>query len=119
MTSVGGVQAFAPMSPYANSFVQKAAGLYGLKSGQQGSGRKRFVIVAATKHTRLPEAAERERLAHMLASNDNAAAALRPLTTKPTTSGKGAPAHTVTHSYCSSQPKPRTLVKAAIHVFLC
>lgn len=78
------------MSPYANSFVQKVAGLYGLKSGQQGSGRKRFVIVAATKHTRLPEAAERERLAHMLASNDNAAAALRPLTTKPTTSGKGA-----------------------------
>ena len=78
------------MSPYANAFVQKAAGLYGLKSGQQGSGRKRFVIVAVTKHTRLPEAAERERLAHMLASNDNAAAALRPLSTKPCTSGKGA-----------------------------
>ena len=78
------------MSLYANAFVQKAAGLYGLKSGQQGSGRKRFVIVAATKHTRLPEAAERERLAHMLASNDNAAAALRPLVTKPSTSGKGA-----------------------------
>lgn len=79
------------MSPYANAFVQKAAGLFGLKSGQQGSGRKRFVIVAVTKHTRLPEAAERERLAHMLASNDNAAAALRPLTTKPCTSDKGAP----------------------------
>ncbi|BDA42299.1 probable zinc finger CCCH-type with G patch domain-containing protein at C-terminar half [Coccomyxa sp. Obi] len=85
----GDMKAFPPMSPYANAFVQKAAGLFGLKSGQQGSGRKRFVIVAITKHTRLPEAAERERLAHMLASNDNAAAALRPLTTKPCTSGKG------------------------------
>ncbi|EIE20776.1 hypothetical protein COCSUDRAFT_57335 [Coccomyxa subellipsoidea C-169] len=85
----GDMKAFPPMSLYANAFVQKAAGLYGLKSGQQGSGRKRFVIVAATKHTRLPEAAERERLAHMLASNDNAAAALRPLVTKPSTSGKG------------------------------
>ncbi len=67
------------MGPYACALVQKLAGVYGLKSSQQGSGRKRFVMVAATAHTRLPsEPGERERLAALLAGQEAANAALRP-----------------------------------------
>lgn len=94
------------MSPYANAFVQKAAGLYGIKSGQQGSGRRRFVIVASSKHIRLPDAAGREKLAHLLSSHDNATAALRPLTSKPSASGKGGPSTASHHSVSASVQNP-------------
>lgn len=39
------VQAFAPMNPYALNRTQRLASLYGLKSSQQGSGKRRFVLV--------------------------------------------------------------------------
>lgn len=73
------MQAFPPMDTYASAFVHRVARIYGLKSSQQGSGRKRFVMVAATAHTRLPsEPGERERLAALLAGQEEANAALRP-----------------------------------------
>lgn len=80
-------QAFPPMTPYANAFTQKAASLFGLKSSQQGSGRKRFVIVAATQRTHALDAADQERLAQLVSSQEGAVRALNPRT-KPSTSGK-------------------------------
>jgi hypothetical protein len=76
------------MTPYANTFTQKVASLYGLKSSQQGSSRKRFVMVAATQRTRLLGAAERERLAELLSLQEAAVRALRPLAKQPPSSGR-------------------------------
>lgn len=39
------VQAFAPMNAYAMGRTQRLASLYGLKCSQQGSGKRRFVLV--------------------------------------------------------------------------
>ena len=72
------VQAFPPMSLYGLAFTQKAAGLYGLKSSAQGSGRKRFVILTSTSRTQLLEPSAQERLRDMLAAHEGALDLLRP-----------------------------------------
>ena len=66
------------MSLYGLAFTQKAAGLYGLKSSAQGSGRKRFVIVRSTNRTQLLEPAGQERLRDMLAAHEGSLDLLRP-----------------------------------------
>ena len=80
------------MPPHAAAFVQKLAGVFGVKAALQGSGRKRFLLLTATPRTRLPaEPADRERLAALLASQERAAAvAAAPL--RPA-GGKGARPH--------------------------
>ena len=86
-------QAFPPMGPYAGALTQKLAGIFGLRSSQQGSGRKRFVIVASTAHTHIPyEPCERDYLAQLLASQADANAALQP-GAKPGDPGRGGAFH--------------------------
>ena len=72
------VQAFPPMNMYGLAFTQKAAGLYGLKSSAQGSGRKRFVIVKSTNRTQPLAPEGQERLRDMLAAHESALDLLRP-----------------------------------------
>lgn len=72
------VQAFPPMNMYGLAFTQKAAGLYGLKSSAQGSGRKRFVIVRSTDRTQPLEPAGQERLRDMLTAHESALDLMKP-----------------------------------------
>ncbi|CAL5219874.1 g1794 [Coccomyxa viridis] len=76
--AAGDIKAFPPMNMYGLAFTQKAAGLYGLKSSAQGSGRKRFIIVRATNRTQLLEPLAQERLRDMLAAHESALDLLRP-----------------------------------------
>jgi hypothetical protein len=62
--------AFAPMEDRDRVQVHKMAAIYRLKSGSQGSGKKRFTVVTRTKHTSLPTGADKYRLAAMLDRGD-------------------------------------------------
>ena len=66
------------MNMYGLAFTQKAAGLYGLKSSAQGSGRKRFIIVRSTNRTQLLEPAGQKRLRDMLAAHEDSLDVLKP-----------------------------------------
>lgn len=66
------------MNMYGLAFTQKAAGLYGLKSSAQGSGRKRFIIVRSTNRTQLLESAGQKRLRDMLAAHEDSLDVLKP-----------------------------------------
>ncbi len=72
-------QAFAPMAPYGLALVQRMAAQFGLRSGAQGSGRKRFVVVSATPRSGMPDAASRQRLHELLAAHEAGVAALGPV----------------------------------------
>eukprot|EP01018_Ginkgo_biloba_P039777 Gb_03734 [translate_table: standard] len=62
--------AFQPMHSRDCSQVQRLASIYRLKSGRQGSGKKRFVTVARTKHTCMPSADDKIRLLKLLGRDD-------------------------------------------------
>lgn len=87
----GDLKAFAPMSTYAMSRTQKMASLYGLKSSQQGSGKRRFVLVAATERMAVPEGEAWQALQDMIAFQHSAVAAARP-SRRSTQPGSSAPA---------------------------
>ncbi|KAJ0984823.1 hypothetical protein J5N97_003179 [Dioscorea zingiberensis] len=57
---------FVPMHSRDCTQVQRLASIYHLRSGCQGSGKKRFVIVTRTAHTSLPSATDRVRLDKLL-----------------------------------------------------
>ena len=86
------LQAFPPTSMYGLAFTQKAAALYGLNSSPQGSGRKRFVMVRATKRTQLPDMAGQERLREMLAAHSSTLDSLK-LGSKTAAASRGQPSH--------------------------
>lgn len=50
------------MAPYSLALAQRLAAQFGLRSGRQGSGRKRFLVVTATPCSGMPDAAGRARL---------------------------------------------------------
>ena len=81
------------MSMYGLAFTQKAAALYGLNSSPQGSGRKRFVMVRATKRTQLPDVAGQERLREMLAAHSSTLDSLK-LGSKAAAASRGQQSHT-------------------------
>ncbi|KAH9296938.1 hypothetical protein KI387_028620 [Taxus chinensis] len=58
--------AFKPMCGQDCSQVQRLASIYRLKSGRQGSGKKRIVTVARTVHTCMPSASDKSRLLKLL-----------------------------------------------------
>lgn len=49
------MHAFSPMDPRCRKLVHQLAAVYGLKSGSQGSGKKRFTVVQRTQHTAQPQ----------------------------------------------------------------
>ncbi|CAN0901095.1 Protein ENHANCED DISEASE RESISTANCE 2-like [Linum grandiflorum] len=49
--------------------VERLAAMYGLRSGSQGSGKKRFLRVMRTPHTSMPLANDRVRLEQLIVSN--------------------------------------------------
>lgn len=58
--------AFQPMHTRDCTQVQRLAGIYCLKTGLQGSGKKRIVTVARTQHTSMPSANDKLRLFKLL-----------------------------------------------------
>ncbi|KAL8128805.1 hypothetical protein V2J09_017960 [Rumex salicifolius] len=66
------IMSFQPMHSRECSQVQKLASIYRLRSGFQGSGKKRFVIVTRTQHTSIPSASDQIRLEKLIGvSNDD------------------------------------------------
>lgn len=63
------VLSFPPMHTRDCSQVQRLAAIYRLKSGCQGSGKKRFVMVSRTLHTSLPSASDEFRLTKLIGSS--------------------------------------------------
>ncbi|GAQ80366.1 hypothetical protein KFL_000520390 [Klebsormidium nitens] len=55
VASGGDMHAFSPMDPRCRKLVHQLAAVYGLKSGSQGSGKKRFTVVQRTRHTAPPQ----------------------------------------------------------------
>jgi hypothetical protein len=43
------------MDPPSRKLVHQLASTYGLKSGSQGSGKRRFTVVERTRHTQPPQ----------------------------------------------------------------
>ncbi|KDP38622.1 hypothetical protein JCGZ_03975 [Jatropha curcas] len=65
--------AFQPMHSRDCSQVQRLAAIYRLRSGCQGSGKKRFVTVTRTQHTSMPSASDKLRLEKLIgAGNEDA-----------------------------------------------
>lgn len=62
--------AFQPMHTRDCTQVQRLAGIYRLKTGLQGSGKKRIVTVARTQHTSMPSANDKLRLFKLLGVDD-------------------------------------------------
>lgn len=61
--------AFQRMHPRDCSQVRRMAAIYRLKSGCQGSGKKRFVTVSRTQHTSMPSASDEIRLEKLIGSS--------------------------------------------------
>ncbi|KAK8916695.1 Zinc finger CCCH domain-containing protein 18 [Platanthera zijinensis] len=61
---------FQPMHSRDCSQVQRLASIYQLRSGCQGSGKKRFVTVTRTERTGLPSLKEKDRLDKLLGLGD-------------------------------------------------
>ncbi|KAJ0576182.1 putative G-patch domain, R3H domain, R3H domain superfamily protein [Helianthus annuus] len=68
----GDIMSFQLMHSRDCSQVQRLAAIYHLHSGSQGSGKKRFVTVTRTQHTRMPSSSDRIRLEMLLRINDEA-----------------------------------------------
>nr|DAD27332.1 TPA_asm: hypothetical protein HUJ06_028800 [Nelumbo nucifera] len=64
------ILSFLPMHSHDCSQVQKLASIYRLRSGCQGSGKKRFVTITRTGHTCLPSSADKLRLEKLLGVGD-------------------------------------------------
>ncbi|KAL6549632.1 hypothetical protein OROHE_008363 [Orobanche hederae] len=64
------MQSFAPMLPRDCSRVQRLAAIYRLRSGCQGSGKKRFVTVVRTQYTCMPSSADKIRLEKLIGADD-------------------------------------------------
>jgi len=62
--------AFQPMHTRDCTQVQRLAGIYRLKTGLQGSGKKRIVTVTRTQHTCMPSANDKLRLFKLLGVDD-------------------------------------------------
>ncbi|XP_059453564.1 uncharacterized protein LOC132184090 isoform X2 [Corylus avellana] len=72
---LGGVDMFSfqPMHSRDCSQVQRLAAIYRLRSGCQGSGKKRFVTVVRTQHTCMPSSNDKLRLEKLIgAGNEDA-----------------------------------------------
>ncbi|KAL9223933.1 hypothetical protein vseg_000017 [Gypsophila vaccaria] len=63
------ILSFQPMDSRDCSQVQRLAAIYRLKSGCQGSGKKRFVTVSRTQHTSIPSASDEIRLEKLIGAN--------------------------------------------------
>ncbi|XP_042511319.1 uncharacterized protein LOC122086516 [Macadamia integrifolia] len=61
---------FHPMHPRDCSQVRRVASIYRLRSGCQGSGKKRFVTVTRTVHTCMPSLTDQQRLEKLLGAGD-------------------------------------------------
>lgn len=61
---------FQPMHSRDCSQVQRLAAIYRLRSGCQGSGKKRFVTVTKTQHTAMPSASDKIRLEKLIGAGD-------------------------------------------------
>ncbi|KAF2310504.1 hypothetical protein GH714_013170 [Hevea brasiliensis] len=65
--------AFQPMHSRDCSQIQRLAAIYRLRSGCQGSGKKRFVTVTRTQHTSMPSPSDKLRLEKLIgAGNEDA-----------------------------------------------
>ncbi|XP_057988073.1 uncharacterized protein LOC110669003 isoform X2 [Hevea brasiliensis] len=65
--------AFQPMHSRDCSQVKRLAAIYSLRSGCQGSGKKRFVTVTRTPHTSMPSPSDKLRLEKLIgAGNEDA-----------------------------------------------
>ncbi|KAG9456228.1 hypothetical protein H6P81_000736 [Aristolochia fimbriata] len=65
------ILSFQPMHSRDCSQVQRLASIYRLRSGAQGSGKKRFVTVTRTGHTGMPSSSDQIRLEKLLGSVDD------------------------------------------------
>ncbi|KAJ8617528.1 hypothetical protein MRB53_013714 [Persea americana] len=64
---------FQPMHSRDCSQVQRLASIYRLRSGCQGSGKKRFVTVTRSRQTCMPSASDKLRLEKILGADDECA----------------------------------------------
>ncbi|KAI3443965.1 hypothetical protein Pfo_000630 [Paulownia fortunei] len=64
------MQSFPPMHPRDCSQVRRLAAIYRLRSGCQGSGKKRFVTVVRTQHTCMPSSSDKIRLEKLIGADD-------------------------------------------------
>ncbi|XP_071699171.1 uncharacterized protein, partial [Rutidosis leptorrhynchoides] len=67
----GDMTSFQVMHSRDSAQVQRLAAIYRLRSGIQGSGRKRFVTVTRTQHTGMPSSTDRVRLEKLLGIDDD------------------------------------------------
>ncbi|KAK1403467.1 putative G-patch domain, R3H domain-containing protein [Heracleum sosnowskyi] len=79
------ILSFHPMCSRDYSQVRRLAAIYGLQSGCQGSGKKRFVTVIRTERTCIPSSSGRVRLEKLIRAGDKDA----DFTVNVTTSFKG------------------------------
>ncbi|KAH6779310.1 D111/G-patch domain-containing protein [Perilla frutescens var. hirtella] len=63
---------FTPMHPRDCSQVRRLAAIYRLRSGCQGSGKKRFVTVVPTQYTSMPSSIDRIRLEKLIGADEDA-----------------------------------------------
>ncbi|XAR66805.1 hypothetical protein NMG60_11013147 [Bertholletia excelsa] len=64
------MSSFQPMLPRDCSQVRRLAAIYRLRSGCQGSGKKRFVVVTRTEHTCMPSSTDKLRLEKLIGAGD-------------------------------------------------
>ncbi|KAK2965788.1 hypothetical protein RJ640_009494 [Escallonia rubra] len=64
------ILSFQPMHSKDCSQVQRLAAIYRLRSGRQGSGKKRFVVVTQTEHTCMPSSSDRARLEKLIGTGN-------------------------------------------------
>ncbi|XP_057767889.1 uncharacterized protein LOC130988131 [Salvia miltiorrhiza] len=69
----GDMLSFMPMYPRDCSQVRRLAAIYRLRSGCQGSGKKRFVTVLRTQHTSMPSSNDKIRLEKLIGADDDEA----------------------------------------------
>ncbi|KAL0451744.1 UNVERIFIED_CONTAM: Zinc finger CCCH-type with G patch domain-containing protein [Sesamum latifolium] len=62
---------FQPMHPRDCSQVRRLAAIYRLRSGCQGSGKKRFVMVSRTQHTSMPSSTDKVRLEKLIGDDED------------------------------------------------
>ncbi|XP_052198931.1 uncharacterized protein LOC127806022 [Diospyros lotus] len=64
------ILSFQPMHSRDCAQVRRLAAIYHLRSGCQGHGKKRFVTVVRTEHTRMPSSSEKLRLEKLIGAVD-------------------------------------------------
>ncbi|KAK9816982.1 hypothetical protein WJX72_007795 [[Myrmecia] bisecta] len=97
VASQGDMKAFPPMGKYGLERTQKLASCYGLKSSQQGSGNRRFVVVAATNRTCMPLGQTLTKILQLLEAHNKASACFN----------VGAAACTPMQRRSRGEPKPK------------